>query len=243
MVYLLLFVFGTCIGSFLSCLVYRLNNSNPSTSSVCDHCGKQLAWHDNIPLFSFLWLRGKSRCCRSPIPFQYFLTEMATGILTVFISYNNYNFYSIYNLLIVYLFIAIFLADLNYGIIPDEFAFMGMAIAMAYHLSPAIFLNYLFSGILAGLLFLFLHLITKRKGMGMGDAKLAVLMGLFLGFPKIVVAFYFAFLTGAGLAVILILLGKKKLKSTIPFGPFLVAGTIFALFWGEEMIKGFSSFW
>lgn len=75
--------------------------------------------------------------------------------------------------------------------------------------------------------------------MGFGDVKLAFLMGLFLGFPKIVVALYFAFLTGAAVGVILIMLGKKKLKSAIPFGPFLVAGTVFALFWGEQIINKF----
>ena len=95
--------------------------------------------------------------------------------------------------------------------------------------------NYLLSAIGAGAFFLLLYIATKGRGMGFGDVKLALLMGLFLGFPKIVTSLYFAFLTGAVVSVMLILRGKKKLKSHIPFGPFLAGSTIFALFYGHYL--------
>jgi len=97
--------------------------------------------------------------------------------------------------------------------------------------------NPLVSAFVAGLLFLAIYLITRGRGMGFGDVKLAFLMGLFLGFPKIVVAVFFAFLAGALIGLALILLRKKTLKSQLPFAPFLVLGTFFALFFGQQIIN------
>ena len=92
------------------------------------------------------------------------------------------------------------------------------------------------AGVGASTFFLLLWLITRGKGMGLGDVKLAFLMGLLLGFPNVIIASYLAFLTGAGVGVILILLGKKKLKEKIAFGPFLVVGSVAALIWGEQLM-------
>ncbi|MCL5434892.1 MAG: A24 family peptidase, partial [Patescibacteria group bacterium] len=129
-----------------------------------------------------------------------------------------------------------FFSDLKYGIIPDKIVFPATIISLTYafiiyHLS---FIIYLASGIGSFIFFLLLFLATRGKGMGFGDVKLSFLLGLVLGFPKIILALYLAFLTGAISGIILILWRKKRsLKETIPFGPFLTIGALIALFWGE----------
>jgi leader peptidase (prepilin peptidase)/N-methyltransferase len=142
---------------------------------------------------------------------------------------------------------AIFLSDLLYRTIPDQVVYLGIMITIIYR----IFENYhchttacgssqgifFLAGLGAAGFFYLLVLLTHFKGMGLGDVKLAGLMGLFLGFPQILVAFYLAFLTGATVGVILILVKRKKMKSQIAFGPFLVVATFMALFWGEKIIK------
>ncbi|MCL4353499.1 A24 family peptidase [Patescibacteria group bacterium] len=180
-------------------------------------------------------------------------------VLTTFFVVNNFQF-SIFNsqsilnslilnslsliILLYYLFIVsslvvIFFTDLKYGVIPDKVVFPGILISLVYlflihnSLLPIRFI----ASAGAFLFLLFLHLITRGRGMGMGDVKFSFLMGLFLGFPKIVSAFYIAFLTGAVFSLILVLWRKKKFRgTTIPFGPFLVFGTLTAFFLGEKFI-------
>lgn len=254
--WLILFVLGLCVGSFLNVVIYRevKGKSWLKGRSYCDHCKKKLAWYDNLPLLSFILLQGKCRFCHKKIPLQYPLIEFLTGIEFVWIYWlfersltplsRFEGFYSFLTLL-VWLGLAvvatvIFVADWRFRIIPDAAVFGGIFLAffkiwLDYRYTGMIDFSLLSSSILASLFFLFLFLVTHGKGMGIGDIKLAFLIGLVLGFPKILLALYFAFLTGAILGVILVLLGKKKLKSQLAFGPFLVAGTVFALFFGEQL--------
>jgi len=253
----LLFVFGLCVGSFINCLVYRLNEGELRRSrSFCPKCKYQLAWGDNIPLLSFIFLRGKCRYCQSPISWQYPLVELGTGILTVvcFAQLGGVTTLTgIFQLFIVYCLIAIFVSDLLYFTIPDVIIWPAIVITFAAHLASRhtyeeSLTGYLggvthlgggtfvpsgsfLGGVMAAGFFLALVLITKGKGMGLGDVKLAGLMGLLLGWKQLVFSLYFAFLTGALIGVILILLKKKKLKDPVPFGPFLIAGTLLAMLW------------
>ncbi|PIS09684.1 hypothetical protein COT75_00615 [Candidatus Beckwithbacteria bacterium CG10_big_fil_rev_8_21_14_0_10_34_10] len=287
MIYFILFILGLCIGSFLNVLIYResheeasktkkskskknrfknLNQHLPSWAqgrSYCDHCHKKLSWYDNIPLLSYIALKGKCRSCHKKIPFQYPLVEFLTGLQFTWIYFllkSNLNFFSRFEgfysfltlgiyLLLGACFLAIFMADIKYQIIPDSAVFGGIILGFL-----KIFSDYRFTGMLdislfssalgATLFFLSLVLITKGKGMGIGDIKLAFLMGLILGYPKIIMALLFAFLTGAIVGVILVLTKEKSLKSKIAFGPFMIAGTITALFLADWIIKnlGFSYF-
>jgi len=176
--------------------------------------------------------------------------ELLTGIEFVWVYFliqSNLNFFSRFEgfysflTLLIWLisgacFLAIFAADLKYQIIPDSAVFGGILISLFkifidYRYTAMVDFSLFGAAFLASLFFGGLVLITKRRGMGAGDVKLAFLMGLVLGFPRILLALCFAFLTGALIGVILILLGKKKLKSQIAFGPFLIAGTVFALFY------------
>ncbi len=238
------FFLGLVFGSFLNVLIYRLPNSlSLSGRSFCPQCKKKIAWYDNLPLLSFFMLGGRCRHCHSPISWQYPVVEFLTGVLTVLSikylvlsSISSLNFYYLlsilYYLSIIYALVVIFFVDLYHEIIPDEIVYPAIITSLIFSLYPNILISNLTSGFFAGLLFLSLYWLTSGKGMGFGDVKLAVLMGLFLGYPKIIVALYLAFLTGAAIGVILILRGKKKLKSHLPFGPFLAGSTIFALFYG-----------
>lgn len=239
-----IFLLGASVGSFLNVLVWRNKPGKKRKKlfwwrgrSVCDSCGKELGWWENIPLLSFLFLKGKCRECHSPIPREYFLVELATGLIYLLI-FNTLVpagfFLAIIYYLLTTVLIFIFLYDLHYRIIPDWSTLSLIFLAL---LTGSRGLGFWVSAVLSLLFFLFLHLITKGRGMGLGDVKFAFLMGLLLGPKRLILALYFAFLTGAVLGVILILSGKKKFGQHIAFGPFLVFGTFVAWVWGEEIIS------
>jgi leader peptidase (prepilin peptidase)/N-methyltransferase len=265
----LIFLLGLCVGSFINCVVYRLNNRIKKDfsglrgiflgRSFCDGCRRRLVWYDNLPVVSFLMLRGRCRFCHSPILWQYPLIELATGFLFlgVFWWVKNWcgeTFYFdrnklVYCYLVISLYcfigaslVAIFVSDLRYNTIPDEIVYPAMLIsflnAIRSFAGKEGFLAYAIAAAIgAGLFFFILVLLTRGRGMGMGDVKLAGLMGLVLGFPKILVALFLAFLTGAVWGGILVVMGKKKLKSHIPFGPFLVGATLISLVWGNQIFE------
>jgi len=247
--YVIIFLFGLTIGSFLNCVIYRLatEESFLEGRSYCPHCKHKLIWQDLIPLFSFIFLRGKCRYCQKPISWQYPLVELATGLL--FLSIFNFQF-SIFNLIIACFLIVIFIYDLKHYLIPDKVIYPAIAISLIFNFLPhqifgggsnqfSIFIYSILSAFGAAAFFTFIVLISHEKWMGMGDVKLAFLMGLFLGFPNILVALFLAFFIGATVGLILITLGKKTLKSEIPFGPFLVSGTFLALFFGQKLIDAY----
>lgn len=249
------FLIGLFAGSFLNVLVDRLpkGESVIGGRSHCDKCKRVLKWHDLIPLFSFIYLKGKCRYCHTSLSFYYPAVELVTGALFagvfLFMGGANINFIAIINIItfIYYLFIAsslivIFFTDLKYGVIPDKILFPAILISFLYLLLNTYYIiPFILAGVGAFLFFLALFLITKGKGMGFGDVKFVFLMGLILGFPGIAVALYIAFLTGALIGCILIIWKKKKLAGAkIPFGPFLVFGTIISLFFGEIIMQKIS---
>ncbi len=224
--------------------------------SYCDNCKKPIAWHDNIPLLSYFLLKGRCRYCKKKISLQYPLLELMTGIEFVWVYLlvrQNLNFFSQFEgfysfiLLVFWLFLGalmlmILWSDFKYQIIPDSAIMLGVFLALGKY-----YFTYLYTGYIAwsfipaslGAFFFFLAiiLITGGKGMGFGDAKLAFVMGLLLGFPGILVAIFLAFLTGGLTGVILLLSGKKKLKEAVAFGPFLVFGFFIAQFWGKKILN------
>ncbi len=243
---ILIFILGLCVGSFINVLIDRIPNNKGFIKgrSYCDHCKKKLGVFDLVPLFSFLILQGKCRCCKKKISLYYPIVECVTAVLFVaafyFLSSTSYHLSSIiYHLFIVSSLLAIFFIDLKYGIIPDKIVYPAIALSLGYLLlTSQDIVPYLLSALGAFVFFLMLLILTSGKGMGWGDVKFVILMGLLLGFPGIVVGLYLAFLTGAVVGVILILWRKKKLKgSTIPFGPFLVLGTILSLFYSDFFLK------
>ena len=206
--------------------------------SYCEQCKHTLSYWDLVPLFSFLFLHGTCRYCKVKLSYYYPLSELLTGFvfllvyLTIGTSSLPQLFFYVY---IASSLLVIFLADIKYGIIPDKIVYPALFFTLLFQVmtNTSLLMHYIFSSIGAGGFFLSLFVITKGRGMGFGDVKLAVLMGLLLGFPSIIYALYIAFLTGAFVSLILILWRKKEIKSTIPFGPFLVFGTSIVLFFPQ----------
>jgi leader peptidase (prepilin peptidase)/N-methyltransferase len=244
----LVLVLGLCFGSFLNAVIYRLPRgiSVGRGRSFCPKCKHKISWHDNIPLLSFLILGGGCRYCRSSISWRYPLVEMITGGLFV-LTFNQIGLIGqiglirlILSLTLISGLIAIFFIDLEHQIIPDKIIFPLTIIYFFYLLATNYLLlasNFLPTAIISFLFFLMLFLLTRGRGMGFGDVKFAFFIGLTLGFPKAVLAFYLAFLTGALVGIILILLRKAKFGQRIAFGPFLALATLIAFLWGEEIIK------
>jgi leader peptidase (prepilin peptidase) / N-methyltransferase len=255
--YILVFILGLCVGSFLNVLVYREAEDEGFLlgRSYCDACKKKLSWYENIPLLSYIFLRGCCKGCGRKISLQYPLVELLTGVQFVWIYFllrGNLAFFSrfegFYSFLSLFLYfgigaclLAIFVADIKYFIIPDSAIFLAVILSFFklwadYRYTGMIDFSTLPSAVLTALFFLFLVLATKGRGMGVGDIKLGFLMGLLLGFPEILAALFTAFLTGALVGVILILTGKKGLKSKIAFGPFLILGTVISLIYGQKIL-------
>jgi len=236
---LIIFVFGLVTGSFLNVVIYRLPRGLGFVKgrSFCPKCKRKISWFDNVPLISFILLKGHCRFCRKPISLRYPLVELLTGgiFYLSYLSHLSFLSYPLFCGLIV-----IFFIDLEHQIIPDEIVTPLSILFFLYFLitdRQLLITNYLITGIVSFLFLYSIYLLTKGKGMGFGDVKLAFLIGLVLGWPKVVVAFYLAFLTGAFFGIILILLGKAKLKQKIAFGPFLVFSTIVSFLWGEEIVR------
>ncbi len=238
--YLIIFLFGLIVGSFLNCIIYRLEvgKSFLGGHSFCPYCKHELVWHDLIPVFSFLMLKGKCRYCQKPISIQYPLIELTTAILFVLV-FNSQNLLNTgYLLLTTSFLIIIFVYDLKHYIIPDKVIFPAILTSFLFLFTTnSLLLNTILSAFGASFFFLLIYLISQGQWMGFGDVKLSFLMGLHLGFPNILVALFSAFFTGAIIGLILIAQNKKTLKSMVPFGPFLVFGTFLAMFYGELIIN------
>ncbi|MDP2741311.1 MAG: prepilin peptidase, partial [bacterium] len=242
------FLFGLCIGSFLNCFIYRLGKKEKITGrSYCPKCSNQLKWYDLFPVFSFVFLRGKCRDCHKKISIQYPLVEIFTALIFLLV-FNKFSV--IPNLIgnpgfkfwipafagmtayLIFLFytacslIVIFVYDLKHYLIPDKVLFPAILLALIFSFqNTSYFINSLLAVAVASGFFLTIFLVSGGRWMGFGDVKLAILMGLLLGLPNVLAALFIAFFFGAIISIVLIIFGKKGLKSEIPFGPFLIAGT------------------
>jgi prepilin signal peptidase PulO-like enzyme (type II secretory pathway) len=233
------FLFGLCIGSFLNCAIYRLEEKKSMQGrSFCPNCRHDLSWLDLFPVFSWIFLGGKCRYCHKKISIQYPLVEIFTAFLFLVIFLNTPVSNAVYFCLILCFLIIIFIFDLKHYIIPDMILFPAILISLTYDLFDfSHILNYLLAAAVACGFFLIIFLISKGKWMGFGDVKLAILMGLLLGLPNVLAALFLAFFFGAIIGVILIATQKKGFRSEIPFGPFLIAGTFFAMLFGNQIVQ------
>lgn len=248
------FLIGLPIGSFLNVLIDRLPKKESiwKGRSHCDYCKHILAWYDLIPVLSFLSLRANCRYCHKKISWQYPAVELLTAVLFTltltflnrFSEAPNLSFTLVYYLTIVSGLIVIFFADWKYRIIPDQVLISLTAVTLffLFIFTKNELINHFLAGIIIFLVFLTLVVITSGKGMGFGDVKYAFVMGFILGIPSTIISFYLSFLTGAAISLILVVRGSKTMKSTIPFGPFLVAGTLVSLFYGSILWIWFKQF-
>ncbi len=252
MFYIIVFIIGLVIGSFLNVCICRLpkNESIIKPSSHCPHCHKPISWYDNIPLISYLFLRGRCRSCGRPISFEYFIVELLTGLvlLGLFAFFrDNLVLFLIYSLLSFALIVASFI-DLRYKIIPDEITLSGIAIGLlmsiAYpplQLAESWYVSVVYSlaGIMVGGLSIYLigllgNIMFKKESMGAGDVKLMAMAGAFIGWKLILLAFFLAPLFGSIAGIIVKIKTKEDI---IPYGPFLSFACLLVIFVGENIIS------
>jgi leader peptidase (prepilin peptidase)/N-methyltransferase len=251
----LLLTIGLLLGSFLGVLADRLpRGENPLIGrSHCDFCKHTLSGLDLVPLLSFVYLRARCRYCRHRLSWQYPLIELASAAMFVtlawFVTYQFGTLFMLHNVLIytslaiVFAsFFVIVIADFNFQIIPDELIITGIIgaafyLLLQYGVNFETLGNHLLAAVCTSAFFLLIYIITKRKGIGFGDVKLALVLGLLLGFPMIIIGLYVAFLTGAIVSSILILSKQKKWGQRIAFGPFLILGTITSFVAGIHILN------
>ncbi|HUN55111.1 MAG TPA: prepilin peptidase [Smithella sp.] len=240
------FIFGAAIGSFLNVCIFRLpaETSIVKPASRCPHCLHPLRFYDNIPLISYIFLRGKCRDCGETISWRYPLVELITALLALLLflkfglTLNFFTFFIFTAVLIVITFI-----DLDHQIIPDIITLPGI---------PLFFLAAIFivgvpwpealwglligGGVLLTIAFVY-ELISKREGMGGGDIKLLAMIGGFFGWKSLIFIFLASSLTGAVIGIAAMLIKKQDMKYAVPFGPFLSAAAVANIFWGDAFIR------
>jgi leader peptidase (prepilin peptidase)/N-methyltransferase len=238
--------FGAAIGSFVNVVAYRLprRESLVKPRSRCPQCGTQIAGYDNVPVFSWIVLRGRCRHCKAPIPVRYPLVEALTALLFVVVGLRV----GLEDTLLPALALSITLVaaaetDLEHHIIPNRLMATSAIAAVAlwaiadYSMLP----ENLIAGAAAGG-FLLVAAVAYPAGMGMGDVKLAGVMGLYLG-ASVAPALFVGFASGAVVGVAIALArGSNARKQGVPFGPFLALGGIVALLYGPEIIDWYGRF-
>ncbi|MDY6952692.1 MAG: prepilin peptidase [Thermodesulfobacteriota bacterium] len=245
------FVFGSAVGSFLNVCIYRLpaSLSIVRPRSMCPRCKTKIAFYDNIPILSYLWLRGKCRHCGAAISLRYPLVEITAGLFAVAV-FNRYGM--ALESLFLYAFVAALLVvtfiDLDHQIIPDVITYPGMVVGFlsSLVLDHITYKEALFGILLGGgLLFLVAsgyYLFTKKEGMGGGDIKLLAMIGAFLGWKAVIFTIFVGSAVGTVVGIAVALRSQKGRKMAVPFGPFLSLGALLFLFWGEGIIHWYLGF-
>lgn len=247
-------IFGTLIGSFLNVVIWRLpRGQGLGGRSHCPQCGTTLGARDLVPVASYLFLARRCRHCHHLISGRYALMEITTGLLFAW-SWHLIHpgdalgyMLAVRLLIIVAVLLVVFVVDLEHYVILDVVIFPAAAVILAdnifldraFHVSWLSLGSYTFGGIIAaaGLaaFFFLLWLVSRGKWIGLGDVKLALLLGVALGWPAILVSTMAAFFSGTIVSIFLLIRGTKGLKSPIPFGTFLALGALLGLWYGPQV--------
>lgn len=260
--WIVVFVLGISIGSFLNVLIDRLPLGLDVVKgrSHCDHCHRTLTWYELIPVFSWILQGGRSRCCHKKLSIQYPIIELIIGIgfVLLYQQFGSLNgsisFFS--TVLLFCAAVGIFVADLKTEYIPEVFLYAG-ALSVILLLSPAlsscvqgatlscsiVLHTYVIPTLVGTAFFFLLWLFSRGKAMGDGDIYLSGIIGMALGYPRLIIAYYAAFLTGAIAGVILILVHRKRMQSHIPFGPFMIVGLGIASLYSTPILHWWSQLW
>jgi prepilin signal peptidase PulO-like enzyme (type II secretory pathway) len=249
-------LYGLFIGSAINAFVWRLHEGRSWVKgrSMCPNCGHELAGRDLVPVLSWLWLRGKCRYCRAPIHWQYPVVEAITALLfglsawvlspASLTGWINLIFW----LVLLSLLIILAVYDARWMLLPDKVMYPAIGVAglyLIYRIASTASLTAvrgpLLGAVLAGGIFYAIAAATKGKAMGGGDIKLAFLMGLLLGLKGTALALFIAFNSAAIVGLVLIATKLKRRRDMIPFGPYLIAGTITAFLFGHSIIGWYLS--
>ena len=259
---LVLFFLGSAVGSFINVFIYRTITDQDwiNGRSECENCQKKIAWWDLIPVFSYIWLRGKCRNCGHRIGLIHPLVEAIAGLLfvwwyfigAVFFQLSSLPFQAIqpaFWLLAGILLMIILVADFLYFFVPDSIVVLLLILTLFYRgglvvfglMQPRDFGLAILAAIGLVTAFYLLHIGTKGKGFGLGDVKLAAPLALIMGWSKVLVGVFLAFFIGALVGLGLIATGKRKFGQIVPFAPFLIFGTLLALVFGQQIWQSYLS--
>jgi leader peptidase (prepilin peptidase) / N-methyltransferase len=240
------FFVGTCVGSFLNVVIYRLpaGLSLVRPGSRCPRCETPIRFYDNIPILSWLILRGRCRSCQAPIAVRYPLVELLTGLLAWFTFLKfGLHWACLFNFLFIATLIAITFIDLDHRIIPDRISLPGIPIFFLAGLCLPVptALDAVIGVVVGGGSLLCVawgyYLLTKREGMGGGDIKLLAMMGGFIGWQGVLFTIFAASAAGTLVGIGAMLKTRKGMRLAIPFGPFLAFGATLYLFFGAAVIR------
>ncbi|HKX17003.1 MAG TPA: prepilin peptidase [bacterium] len=233
------FIIGLVFGSFANVLIHRLprHESIVFPGSRCPSCGTAIRAWDNIPVVSFLVLRGRCRECGSAISPRYVVVELATGALMAGVAWRfGPSLAALRYGVLAFALLVVFFTDLEHQIIPNAVTYPGIVVGLALSAAAGDLRPSLIAGAAAGLVFLILGVVS-RGGMGGGDIKLAAMIGAFLGTPAVIVALFLAVALGGGVGLVLLALRLRSRKDMIPFGPAMAAGALIAVFGSNAIIN------
>jgi len=241
-----LFVLGAMVGSFLNVCASRLPKGRSlwTPGSACPNCAHPIRWYDNVPLLSFLILRGRCRDCQAPIAWRYPIVELGTALLfTLAYVHIGLGWELAFALFFLSALLVVTVIDLEHQLIPDRVTLPAIMAGFAGSLlggRPSwldSLLGILVGGGIICAIILGSRLILGVDGMGGGDVTLAAMIGAFLGWKLLLLGLFLAVLVGAAVALALLAAGRKGGKDPIPFGPFLALGGSVSLFWGKEILQ------
>lgn len=264
-------IIGLMVGSFLNVVIYRLPEMMKrnwlqqcaelhgkaietlptfnliTPRSACPHCGHKITALENIPIISYLALRGRCSQCQARISPRYPIVEAVTALMSGFVAWHfGYSLITIAVLIFVWSLIALAVIDLNTQLLPDDITLPLLWLGVLVNMNDGFTdLHSAIIGVMAGYLSLWsiywcFKLITGKEGMGYGDFKLLAAIGAWLGWSMLPIVILFSSLVGAIAGVGLIIAAKLKKNIPIPFGPYLVGGAFIALFWGEKLNRAYS---
>jgi len=239
---------GLCIGSFLNVVIYRvpIGQSIVTPPSRCRKCGYQLQWYDNIPVLSWLFLRGRCRKCGVGVSMQYPIVELITGALFVLVIWMTPPGPLLATrLILVCILIALFGIDLEHQILPNVITLPGIAIGVLLSLiAPPGWKDALVGVLLGGGVLYAIagayYLWRREEGMGMGDVKMLAMIGAFLGWKAVLVTLVLSSFAGAIIGVALMAAQRGTMKFALPFGTFLAIGAIVSMFVGEPLVAWYA---
>ena len=244
--YILIFVLGAVVGSFLNVCIHRLpkGQSIVTPGSHCPKCENPIPFYDNVPVLSYLALRGKCRFCKISIPVRYLFVEFLSGLVSIalLIKFDFSLDFIVYFVFLLSLIVITFI-DLDEKIIPNEISLPGIALGLiASPFISTLSFKESILGVMAGggvlaAVALSYYVITKREGMGGGDIKLLAMIGAFLGWNGAFISLFFGSLVGAFVGIFFMIKEGKDTKYALPFGPFLALGAVVYLFFGNNLIN------
>ncbi|PIZ96306.1 MAG: hypothetical protein COX80_01585 [Candidatus Magasanikbacteria bacterium CG_4_10_14_0_2_um_filter_33_14] len=243
--YILFFIIGLVLGSFLNALEWRLYNKRSLMErSECPHCHKQIKWYDNVPLVSYILLRGKCRECKNKISLQYPIVEFVMALLFVFVFfyYSSFATFSLFSIirdcLVLFVLTFIFVYDTKHLEVSDA---VTLGASLLFFIVSLFFGANWFDMTLGALIgagfFLLQFVISKGKWVGGGDIRIGLLMGILLGWKLTILALWIAYVVGGIFSIILVLMKKKGMKTEVAFGTYLTVATFIAMFWGTQILN------